>query len=87
LTNECISVKGNTETAEDHVSRRHLINEGVDPLREQQFVVRILSPNRDAGSGFNFFGIRNHSGERHGRLLKRFRFGAATPSYSHIGLV
>jgi hypothetical protein len=54
----------NIEAAKQHSSRGHFVDQRVQPIDEQQFVVRRLTSNRDRRIGANDRRIHNDCGER-----------------------
>ena len=75
------------ESTEQHLARRHFIDDGVEPVIQQRVMIVVTTSDVDACLCLNQAEIGHHCGQGKRGLLERFGQGVADTTNTDIGLV
>jgi hypothetical protein len=87
LRGEAVAFQMHFEAAEQHVARRHLVDQQVEPVHQQQLGIWRLAGKPDHLFGRHHRGIGDHRRQRQGSLLESLLERRAQTAHADIGLM
>ena len=75
------------EIPKQHLARRHLVNDGIQPLRQQKLVIRRFALDRNSLVALHQRRIEHDSGQCERRLLERVGLARSKAAHANVRLM